>query len=191
MLQVLGHRHRRAQARRLARVLLVCRARARVRGGGVAGDGGQQFQGKEVVAVVAVPDQLDAPVDLLHGVLVVAGEVTGDADEPRSAPVNLLGGPQRQVFHDKQGELTVVVHQPIEIKKTLADDVLVTRSLVLKYDRRAVLVESERVHAATVPGPGGVLGGQEANPEQRVHVALDQSRAKTAPRASRLTMATQ
>ena len=34
--------------------------------------------------VVAVADQLDAAVDLGDGVLVVAGEVTGDADQPRA-----------------------------------------------------------------------------------------------------------
>ena len=70
--------------------------------------------------------------------------------------------------------LGTVVEEPVKVEQALIDDVLVDRPLVLEDDRAAVLIEPEGVDAAAVLLAGGVLAGDEANSEERFHVALDE-----------------
>lgn len=129
----------------------------------------QQFRAKPPVT-----NKIDTSIDLLNSVLVVSGEVTRDADQPRRRPVDLGCTVLAELLHGKELELGLVVEQPIEIEQPLVDDVLVRRSLVLDDDRSVVLVDAERVDAAGVRLAGGVLAGEERHAEKRLAVTLDQ-----------------
>ncbi len=61
-----------------------------------------------------------------------------------------------------------MIHQPVEIKETLVDDVLGTVALVFDDDGVAVLIDTERIHPPAVGGH--IFGRQEANTEQRFEV---------------------
>lgn len=105
---------------------------------------------------------------------VVAGEVAGDADQARSAPQNLGRGRRPEPDVDQVLELRPVVHQPGQVEQALIDHAGIRAALVLDDDRRAVLVQPERVDPASVHRAGAVLACQEPDAEQRLHVYLDE-----------------
>jgi hypothetical protein len=57
---------------------------------------------------------------------------------------------------NQQLEFSLVVHQPIQIKQALVDDVLTHRAFVLKDDWAMVFVQAQRVNATPVRFTGGV-----------------------------------
>ncbi|MBK6714995.1 MAG: hypothetical protein IPG57_07845 [Burkholderiales bacterium] len=138
------------------------------------GVGVRELQEQQFFAKSPVADQLDVPVDLLHRVTIVFGEVGGDAHQPRRGPVDGISGRFAQFLHHQQLELGLVVHQPVQVEQALVDDVFTHGALVLQDDGAVVLVQAQRVDAARVRLAGGVFGGQEADAQQGVEVGLDQ-----------------
>jgi hypothetical protein len=68
---------------------------------------------------------------------VVAGEVTGDTDQARTAPQDLGRGRHPEPVADQVLELGTVVHQPRQVEQPLVDDAGVRAALVLDFtDRR-------------------------------------------------------
>src|SRR5699024_9824286 len=86
LLEVLAYGLRRCAARSCGR-RTGCRWRV-VRRGSVDSGTSEEFQRKQVTTKVAVPDEFDAAVHLLDGMLVIAGEAAGDADQPGIPPVD-------------------------------------------------------------------------------------------------------
>ncbi|MGW2087527.1 hypothetical protein [Streptomyces sp. NPDC001880] len=111
--------------------------------------------------------------DHLHSHRVVVCESAGDADDPRSAPVDLPSGLVAELLAGQALELMVVIVKPPQVRESLVDDVLVAVALVLDDDRRAVLVQPQGIDPASVMA-GAVLGRQEPDAEHRLHVGLDQ-----------------
>jgi hypothetical protein len=132
----------------------------------------RRVRGKQLLVVAPVADEFDAAVHLPDGVLVVLGEVAGYADKTGVRPVH--GDRLVEPLPHQHLEVATVVHEPVQVEQTLGDHVLVDGALVLEDDGVAVLIDAERVHPTTVLDAGGVLAGQEANPEERFHVVLDE-----------------
>lgn len=65
---------------------------------------------------------------------VVLGEVAGNADQARGAPIGRLCLFGAKALQNKPFEIAAMVHEPIEIEQSLVDDVLVARPLVLDDD---------------------------------------------------------
>ncbi len=142
--------------------------------GRIPGDSVDQFQHQQVLAKELVTDQFDVAVDLADGMGVILGEVAGDAQQPGSAPLDLVGVCLPEPLHDQPGEFRLVVQQPVQVEQALVDDVLVDVPLVLDDDRAAVLVQAQGVDDAAMGLAGAVFGGQEPDPEKDLHLAFHQ-----------------
>ncbi|MEU7212616.1 acyl-CoA dehydrogenase family protein [Streptomyces sp. NPDC044989] len=136
---------------------------------------GAGLKSKQIAAEESVADQVDRAPVLAHGVHVVAGEVAGDADQTRTAPQDLGRGRHPEPVADQVLELGTVVQQPGQVEQALVDHAGIRAALVLNDDRRAVLVQPERVDPAAVHRPGAVLARQEPDAQQRLHVRLDKA----------------
>lgn len=120
----------------------------------------QQFECDQLSVEGPVPNQFDAPIDLLNGILVVLVETPCNAEQPRIHPVNLrLVDWER--FHHQEFELGFVIQQPVEVEQALVDDIFIPRPLVFEDDRRAVLVDTDRVDSPLMFPSRRVLRGQE------------------------------
>src|SRR3954454_286625 len=106
--------------------------------------------------------------------LIVVCKCSGDAKKPRSCPLDAVCLLFPDAIHDEPPEIGFMVHQPVEIEQPLVNDVFIECALVLDDNRAAVLVNTERINAATVGLAGGILGGEEADTEERIKVLLDQ-----------------
>ena len=104
----------------------------------------------EPVDVITVADQLDVAAHLLDGIGVVFCEICCNADQARGTPLNGVSYLLAQRITNKQFKITAMVHQPVEVEQALIDDILATITLVFDYDRKAVFVDTKRVHPPAV-----------------------------------------
>ncbi len=133
-------------------------------------------QADVVVAVVPVTDQVNAAPVLSHRVGVVAGEVAGNADQPRRAPQDLGRDRRSQSLTDQGAEGVPVRQEPGQVVQTLVDHAGVSAPLVLDDDRCTVLVDAQRIDAPTVAiAADDVLARQKPHAQHRVHVRLDEA----------------
>lgn len=102
------------------RACTAARAAITSRCGGGAVD---EVQGEQVIAILGVANQLDVALHLADGVEIVYGEVAGDAEEARAAPVDVGGLVGSDFLGDEKLEIAAVVEQPIEVEESLVDDV--------------------------------------------------------------------
>jgi hypothetical protein len=137
------------------------------RSGGV-----DQFEQQQLSAVLAIPNEFDTAVYLFNRMLVVAREVSSDAQEAWGRPLDSCLTTE-SLSHECL-ELSLMVEQPVEIKQTLVDDVFTGRPFVLDDYRRAILIQPQGVDTATMLLPGGVLARQETDSEKDVQVLLDE-----------------
>nr|WP_022836413.1 hypothetical protein [Salisaeta longa] len=83
-------------------------------------------------------------------------------------PFDRLCGIVAELLHHQQLEVAPMVHQPVQVKEPLVDDILIYRMLVLNDDWIATFVESERVDASAVLWAGAKLGSKKLYPEEGV-----------------------
>src|SRR6185437_5515015 len=102
------------------------------------------------------------------------GEIGGDAQQPRAGPVDTVSNLVAEFFHHQQLELRAMVQQPIQIEQPLVDHVFVAVALVFDDDGAIVLVKAQRIDAPAMRLAGGVLAGEEAHAEKRLHLRFDQ-----------------
>ena len=101
-----------------------------------------KLQHDEVVAEAPITQEFNVAGNLLDGVLIVASEVPGDAQEARIGLVHALGHIGTEFLHHEPLKVFPVVEEPIKIEQPLTHNILVYSSLVLYDDRRAILVNS-------------------------------------------------
>lgn len=111
----------------------------------LAGHRIDQLQHQQIIAKKLVADQLDIAVDLLYGVQVIAGEVTGYAEQAGAGPLDAIGHLFPQHLHHQPAVLGLMVEQPIQIEKALIDDIFVTVTFVLDDHRAAILIDPEGI----------------------------------------------
>jgi hypothetical protein len=68
-----------------------------------------------------------------------------------------------------------MVHEPAQVEEPLVDHARIRSTLALDNNGSPVRVEPERVDSARVDRSCAVLGRQEPDPQQRVHVRLDKA----------------
>lgn len=105
---------------------------------------------------------------------IVFGEVSGDADESRGAPVDAV----RRILPDRlqhqQLEVRLVIQQPVQVEEPLVDHVGVGRLFVFDDHWAAVFIQSQRVDAPCMPRARSVLGRQEAHAEKGLQILFDE-----------------
>ncbi|CAN7518310.1 hypothetical protein LJR034_003494 [Caballeronia sp. LjRoot34] len=69
----------------------------------------------------------------------------------------------------------MMIEQPVEVEKTLIDDVLVAVPLIFDDDRATVFIESQGVDASLVGLASDVFAGEETDAEERWHLRFDQT----------------
>ena len=133
-----------------------------------------QFEEDELVAVSSVSNQFNVPIHLSHSVLVVAGEILGDAQEAGTRPIDGVLGVQSKLLDGQNSEFALMVEQPVQIEQALVDHVFRLGPLVLDDHWRVVLVHSERVYAPPMQWAGRVLTGKKTDTEKGFQVLFDE-----------------
>ena len=88
-----------------------------------------EFEHQKSAGKATIPDQFDIAGDLLYGVLVISGELPGDANQPWRTPIDVACYFSSQLFHHQPLKLLAMVQQPVKVKQSLIDNVLIHRSL--------------------------------------------------------------
>jgi hypothetical protein len=112
-----------------------------------------KFKHQKSAVKTTVSDQFDISCDLFDGVLIVSGEISGDADQAGCAPIDVFGYLRPELLHHEPLEFLPVIKEPVEVKQSLIDYVLIHGPLEFENDRAVVLVKSECIDAATVHRP--------------------------------------
>ena len=112
-----------------------------------------EFEHQKSTVKTTVSDQFDIARNLLDGMLIISREIARDTNEAGRTPVDIVCGIRAELLHHQPLEFFAVVQQPVEIKQSLIDYVLVHRPLELKNNRTVVLVEAECIYATAVNWP--------------------------------------
>ena len=64
-------------------------------------------------------------------------------------------------IHNLKRELALMVHQPVEVVQTLADDILVQSPFIFDDDGAIIIVQAESINPASVRLSRNVLGRQK------------------------------
>ncbi|MNV28662.1 hypothetical protein D3C71_1198620 [compost metagenome] len=132
-----------------------------------------QFHHQQRLAKSPVADQFDIASNLLHSMLVIPCEVTGDTKQARCRPVDRVRDILTQPLHHQPLKLLAVIKQPIEIEQSLIDDVLIHRALVFNDDRRIVLIDAQRIDPPAMHGTGRMFASQKAHTKQSLKICLE------------------
>src|SRR5436189_972674 len=71
-------------------------------------------------------------------------------------------------------ELGPMIHQPIQVKEPLIDDVLVGRPLEFDNHRTSVLIKSQSIDPTAMPNACRKLACEETDTQKALEIALDQ-----------------
>ncbi len=120
----------------------------------------------------AVANKFDVAADLLHGVLVITGEISRNANQARCRPLHFCSFVPSVTLYHQPLEVTAMIHEPVEVNSPW----LMTFSFEARLNSMMTGQKFSSIPSLSIrPLVCAVFGCEEANTEQSAEIALQSS----------------
>jgi len=90
-------------------------------------------------------------------------------------PVDLILHLLAKLSLSSYDEITLMIHQPIEIEQALVDDIILLATLVFGDCGRPILIQAQRIDSSRLSPTSRELGGDESDAKQLGQIGFTQA----------------